>query len=121
MEPHNKAFELAYCGLVCSRCGAFTRGKCKGCQSPKPMHSQCLVRKCAAGKALAYCADCTDFPDLRDCKKLNNLVSKLFGFVFRSDRIANLQTIRKTGLDEFRILCSKNNAGSPNPRPTKPD
>ncbi len=107
MNGVSGGFELAYCGLVCSGCGAFTRDKCKGCHSPKPMHSRCLVKKCASEKGFVSCADCAVFPDLKDCKKLNNFVSKLFGLVFRSDRIGNLRKIRDTGLDEFRDSSMK--------------
>jgi len=102
MADNVEGFELAFCGLVCSGCGAFTRGRCKGCHSPKPMHSRCPVKRCATEKSISSCADCTAFPDLHDCKKLNNFVSKVFGFIFRSDRIGNLNKIRDVGIDEFR-------------------
>lgn len=103
MNTPNSDFELACCGLICSQCGAFTRGRCKGCHSPKPMHSRCLVKKCVIEKGYQSCADCSDFTDLRNCKKLNNFVSMLFGFIFRSNRIANLLEIRRSGLEKFRI------------------
>jgi hypothetical protein len=101
MEARNTGVELAFCGLVCSTCGAFTRGKCKGCHSPKPMHSRCLVKKCAMAKGIGSCAECSDFANLHDCKKLNNFISKMFGFVFHSDRIGNLETIRDIGCSQF--------------------
>ncbi|HSV26756.1 MAG TPA: hypothetical protein VLH60_02590 [Sedimentisphaerales bacterium] len=121
MEFRNELFGLAYCGLLCPRCVAFTRGKCKGYRSTKPMPSLCLARKYAAGKALLPYAGCPGFPDLRYCKKLDNCVSKLFDFTRRSNKISNLRTIPSIGLDEFRILCTNTNAHSPNHCPTKPD
>jgi len=105
MGNEHSSFELAYCGLVCSQCGAFTRGRCKGCHSPKPMHSRCLVKGCAVERNVASCAECSEYADLRDCRKLNNFVSKLFGLVFRSDRIGNLERIRRDGLVEFQRSC----------------
>lgn len=105
MAEKKNGFELAYCGLVCSQCGAFTRGRCKGCHSPKPMHTRCLVKKCAMEKTIASCAECKEFANLRDCKKLNNMVSKFFGLVFRSDRIGNLEKIKKSGLAAFEAGC----------------
>lgn len=105
MAEKEIGFELAYCGLVCSQCGAFTRGKCKGCHSPKPMHSRCLVKKCAIEKKLACCAECSQFANLRDCRNLNNFISKFFGLVFRSDRIGNLGKIRKSGVAAFEGGC----------------
>jgi hypothetical protein len=106
MNEQESAVELAYCGLVCSNCGAFTRGRCKGCHSPKPMHSRCLVKKCAVEKSYVCCADCREFAELRQCRKLNNWVSKLFGLVFRSDRIGNLETIRDVGTHVFLDGCA---------------
>lgn len=101
MDDGKVALELAYCGLVCSSCGAKRSGKCQGCHSPKPMHSRCLVKKCAMEKGLVCCADCRDFGNLRECRKLNNWISKLFGLIFRSDRIGNLETIRDVGTTGF--------------------
>jgi hypothetical protein len=34
----------------------------------------------------------------KDCKKYDNIVSKMFGFVFRSDRRACIMQIRENGL-----------------------
>lgn len=44
MTEEPKEFILAYCGLVCSECGAYTKGRCKGCHSDKPMNKGCKVR-----------------------------------------------------------------------------
>ena len=49
------------------------------------------------------CAECVDFTNLKECKKLNNLVSKFFGLVFGSDRVGNLNHIREIGLSEFKV------------------
>jgi hypothetical protein len=103
MADNNTTFELAYCGLVCLQCGAFTRGRCKGCHSPKPMHSKSLVKKYAVEKSIVSCEECQDYANLRNCKRLDNLVSKLFGFIFRSNRIVNLARIREVGVEKFRV------------------
>ena len=47
---------------------------------------------------LTSCADCRQFPDASLCGKFNNLVSKLFAFVFRSDRAACIRQIREIGI-----------------------
>jgi len=86
---------VAYCGLVCSDCGAYKKNKCKGCHSEKPMNIGCKVKPCAIERGYSTCAECSDFADLRDCKKLNNFISKIFAFIFRSDRIGNLYRIRE--------------------------
>ncbi len=94
---------VAYCGLVCSDCGAFKKLKCHGCHSDKPMYRNCRVKKCAVDNNYSTCAECTEFEDLRGCRKLNNFVSKLMGLIFRTDRIGNLNRIREIGLEKFRV------------------
>ncbi len=93
---------VAYCGLVCSECGAFKKLKCQGCHSDRPMFKNCPVKKCAVSRSYCTCAECGDFEDLKGCRKLNNLVSRIMGFVFRTNRIGNLRRIREIGLERFR-------------------
>lgn len=88
---------VAYCGLVCSDCGMYKKGRCQGCHSDKPMMKNCTVKKCAAEKHYKNCADCCEFENLADCKKLNNFISKTFAFIFRTDRLGNLNKIREAG------------------------
>lgn len=101
MSEAPKEFVLARCGLVCSQCGMFLKGKCQGCHCDKPMSLRCKVKPCAAERGFTSCADCKDFENLKDCGKLNNFISRIFAFIFRSDRIGNLNRIRQIGLDEF--------------------
>ena len=49
------------------------------------------------------CTDCWIVENMRDCKKLNNFMSKLFSLVFRSDRFAGIAFIKEKGYDEFAI------------------
>lgn len=100
-------FILAYCGLVCSECGMFLRQKCQGCHSDKPMYRNCPIKKCAQEKAYSSCAECKEFENLKECKKLYNLISRFFSFIFRTNRIANLNRIRGIGIDKFKEeICS---------------
>ncbi|MFC1734521.1 DUF3795 domain-containing protein [Candidatus Hydrogenedentota bacterium] len=92
---------IAYCGLVCSECGALRKGKCEGCHSDKRMFPKCPVRKCAMEHNFTTCADCDDFGDLKKCKKLHNMISIIVGFLFRTNRIGNLDRIREIGLEKF--------------------
>lgn len=92
---------IAYCGLVCSDCGAYTKGRCGGCHCEKPMNAGCKVKPCAKDRGYETCAQCCDFDDLKDCKKLNNFISKIFAMVFRSDRLGNLNKIKEVGLEKF--------------------
>jgi len=93
---------VAYCGLECSECGAFKKLKCQGCHSDRPMFRSCPVKKCAVSRTYSTCAECGDFEDLKGCRKLNNIVSRLMGFVFRTNRIGNLHRIREIGLERFK-------------------
>lgn len=102
MSQDTQDFILAYCGLVCSECGMFLRAKCQGCHSDKPMYRNCKVKQCAEAREYTTCADCEDFQNLKECRKLYNLLSWFFGFIFRTNRIANLNKIREIGLEEFR-------------------
>ncbi len=93
---------VAYCGLICSKCGAFIKGKCQGCHSEKPMFKNCPVKKCNIEKQFSTCSDCTDFSELKNCKKLNNWISKIIGFIFKTNRIANLCKIKEIGFEKFK-------------------
>jgi hypothetical protein len=92
---------VACCGLVCSKCGAFTKGKCTGCHGEKPMFKSCPVKKCVKEHDWQTCGQCSTVSDFKKCKKLYNPISRLFGFIFRSNRLGNLEAIRHDGLDEF--------------------
>lgn len=102
MNEESKEFILAHCGLVCSDCGMYIKGRCGGCHSDKPMSLNCKVKPCSQDKSYVTCAQCSDFANLKECKKLNNFTSKIFGFIFRSDRIGNLCSIREIGLEKFK-------------------
>lgn len=93
---------IAYCGLACSNCGMYIKGKCLGCHSDRPMNRNCKMKACAISRKFTTCAECKDFQDLRDCKKLYNFISRFFGFIFRTDRIGNLNRIREIGLSKFK-------------------
>ena len=60
------------------------------------------MKACAIEHKFITCTDCTEFQDFKKCKKLNNLVSNFFGFIFGTNRIANLEQIKKVGIDKFK-------------------
>ncbi len=59
------------------------------------MYKNCPVKKCNIEKGYFTCAECAEYEDLRKCKKLNNWISKIFGFIFRTDKLGNLERIRE--------------------------
>jgi hypothetical protein len=95
MEIKNDPHLIAYCGLYCAACGKFTSGKCPGCKQLASPH-WCKIRTCCMDQNFMSCAQC-DLPTPNDCKTFNNPISKVFKFIFRSDREKCIMTIREKG------------------------
>jgi hypothetical protein len=91
---------VACCGLYCGACGSFLKEKCEGCQK-SGKNSWCQVKKCANKKGISTCAQCLEYPNPSDCKKFNNFISKIFGFILKSDRPACLREIRASNLQAY--------------------
>jgi len=89
---------VAYCGLYCGACRSFLKGKCPGChQNAKA--TWCQVRSCCTALNIPSCASCPEFTDPMACRKFNNFMSRLFGFIFSSDRAACIRQIKELGID----------------------
>jgi hypothetical protein len=88
---------VAYCGLYCGSCKGFLKDKCPGCHRNEKA-TWCGVRTCCIGSGYASCAECKEFGDPNDCKKFNNAISKVIGFVLRSDRRACIYQIKEIGI-----------------------
>ncbi len=94
-EIKNDPQLIAYCGLYCGACRKLLSGKCPGCKALASPH-WCKIRTCCIGQKFSNCADCSlDAPNA--CKKFNNPISKVFAFIFGSDREKCILTIRETG------------------------
>ncbi len=93
---------IAMCGLYCGACPRFLKEKCNGCKENKKA-SWCKLRTCCLDKNIASCADCDDFTDVMVCKKYNNFMAKIFGFIFNSNRSACIAKIKDVGYDEFAL------------------
>lgn len=99
-------FNVAYCGLYCSECGSFRKGKCAGCYGNEKA-TWCEIRKCCRTNNYATCADCVIMP-LRECKKYNNIFAKVIGFVSRTERSKCIYRIKEVGLEVFAKEMSEN-------------
>lgn len=88
---------VARCGLYCGACPAYLRATCPGCHENHKA-TWCKVRSCCAQEGLATCADCRQTADPNQCRKFNNFISRIFSFVFRSDRAACIRQVRELGL-----------------------
>jgi len=91
---------VAYCGLYCGSCGKYQGGSCPGCHANEKA-SWCQVRRCCAEHRYGSCADCKEFDDPMRCGKFNNLMSKLFGLLFNSNRAACIAAIRSMGPERY--------------------
>ena len=97
---------VAFCGLYCGECGAYKRGRCPGC-AENIKTGWCGVRKCCLDEKRTSCADCATHPDPRSCGKFHNWISRLIGFVLRSDRRACIRRIREVGREAFAEEMAK--------------
>ncbi len=91
---------VAYCGLYCGACKKYLKGSCPGC-ADNDKASWCKVRQCCIQNGYTSCAECKDFPDVLECKQFNNFFSKIFAFIFKSDRKACINKIKDIGVDDF--------------------
>jgi hypothetical protein len=97
---------IARCGLYCGACGRYLKEKCPGCAKNEKA-TWCGIRKCCAEKKYDSCADCSTYKDPMQCSLFNNFMSKLFGFIFRSDRKACIESIRKNGVKKYAALMAE--------------
>lgn len=102
---------ISFCGLYCGECPSYKKQKCPGCaQNVKA--SWCKVRSCCLAKGLGSCAGCDEFPDVKECKKHNNFISKMFGLFLNSDRAKGIEFIKSNGYEEFAIHMTQLKRGS---------
>jgi hypothetical protein len=82
-----------------------------GCHK-NPKASWCKVRSCNIEHGFKSCADCTEFSDPKECKKFNNIISKMFAILFGSDRPACINMIKTSGYEEFASYMTENHLQS---------
>ena len=91
---------VAFCGLYCGSCKAYLKEKCPGCAKNEKA-GWCAIRTCCMAKGIQSCAECTEFANVRECKKFDNFVSKIFAVLFGSNRAACVAMIRDKGYEAF--------------------
>ena len=96
----SSAAPVAACGLYCGACGQFIAGRCKGC-AENAKAAWCKIRSCCKERAYATCAQCHEYGSVKECKKFNNIVSKIFGLIFGSDRPACIERIKAVGVELY--------------------
>lgn len=106
---------VAHCGLYCGACPRLLKGACPGC-AENDKATWCGVRNCCRANGHPTCADCREFADVMACKKFNNLISRIFGLVFRSDRRACVEMIRERGVEGFARHMAEHRLASLRPK-----
>ena len=92
--------KIAFCGLYCGACKKYLNEKCPGCAENKKA-GWCQIRKCCLEKEILSCADCDVCITPEKCKKFNNIISKIFGFIFNSNRPACIALIKEKGYEAY--------------------
>lgn len=100
-----KTDNVAYCGLYCSNCGKYKKGKCPGCHGNEKA-TWCKIRKCCMEHGYATCADCKEKTPLQ-CKYYNNIFAKFFEVMFKSDRQGSIEYIKEYGAESFVNLMEE--------------
>jgi hypothetical protein len=96
-EIISDAQSIAYCGLYCGACKAYLRERCPGCHDNEKA-TWCRIRLCCINNQYSTCADCRQFTDPNDCRIFNNLISRIFSVIFRSNRAACIRQIQDIGI-----------------------
>ncbi len=94
---------IAPCGLFCTDCGAFKKGRCKGCQI-QAGSSKCPVRRCVVAKGISLCSECDEFRaprSFRECRKVNSFVARVISLFTGSDRPGALAVLRDEGKEAY--------------------
>jgi hypothetical protein len=105
---------VAFCGLYCGACKRYLNEKCSGFHD-NAKASWCEIRSCCLEYGYSSCAECKEFNNPSHCKNFNNFISKVFGFIFKSDRAACIDQIKKVGntayaekMSELKLQSIKN-------------
>lgn len=97
---------VAYCGLYCGACDSYLKERCPGCHDNQKA-SWCGVRTCCIEHGYYSCADCKDFNNPQQCKKYNTFISRIIGFVLRSDRVDCIRQIKALGIQGHTDAMTK--------------
>lgn len=98
---------VANCGLYCGACPAYLKDRCTGCHA-NDRATWCKIRSCCKEHTFATCAECKQYSNVNNCGKFNNFISKIFAFIFRSNRAACIRQIVETSLEQHAENMAKN-------------
>lgn len=90
---------IAACGLYCGACPRFLGGKCPGCRENSKA-GWCKIRSCCLAAKIPNCAHCRTNGHA-SCAVFNNLIGRIFSWIFRSNRPACVDRIAVVGEKAF--------------------
>ncbi len=97
---------VARCGLYCGACPKYLKGSCPGCAKNEKA-SWCKVRSCTMENNWSTCAECSPFTNPKECGKYNNFLSRMVGFLLRSDRSRCIAMIKERGLEGYAAYMAE--------------
>lgn len=67
----------------------------------KSAEKWCKTRKCCVDNSLASCANCTQFSEPKSCKIFYNVIARIVGWVFGSNRVKGIEHIKAHGAQSY--------------------
>ena len=108
-ESTNDVGLVSRCGLYCGLCKKFIKGVCMGCTVETSAPAWCEVKPCTIERELRSCAECTEFPNVKSCKKLYPFKYKFGELIAGMSRGAGIEMIRKEGYEGFVRFMTETN------------
>lgn len=103
---------VSYCGLYCGACKKYVNKECNGCKSESKVTPKwCKVKPCNEEKEITSCAECTEFSDVKKCKKLYPLSYKFGEVIAQMSRKDGIEMIKNKGYEEFAEFMAGVNKG----------
>jgi hypothetical protein len=68
----------------------------------------CTIRDCCLNKGCDNCANCKEYPNVKDCSKYNGFIMRTLGYLCGSDRFSATNMIKNKGIDEFAKYMTEN-------------
>jgi len=100
---------ISPCGFYCGACKSFLKGKCHGCETNTSNWSRkCKVKLCCKENNHQTCAECGQYSDVKECKKLNSLFTRFFAVFVGYDRPGSIRKIKEDGYSEYAKQMAQN-------------
>jgi hypothetical protein len=99
---------VSCCWLYCGACEKYLNDNCPGCKKLDKTPFWCTIRNCCLSNGYDNCADCEEYPNVKNCNKYNGFVMRSLGYLCGSDRLSATNMIKDKGIDEFAKYMTEN-------------